>query len=640
MTQLLSELLDKYVEQSPLLSSEAAIFQYRSVVNRFDCFLENSATVRDLTEANVFAYCENRQKLGRAERTIENELEVLRMLWSYAATLGLCEAPQWKAVSTRTKKKKPAADSLPDITVDDGPAREPPAPPLMTSFTASHTVRAFVLALDQQCPLTRQIINNRTSNVNKLEGFLGRPARLKDLDDRTLAMFFDVLRTTTRLSSASIASVEDVILRIARRAAEMEIIPWPMVSAKDRTITLGVAGNSLLAYFEDRYMVDREQRGKPLAPESVKAYRSAIRSFSRFAPRIHNLHQISRVKLNRFRKWLVDRGMNAKKAGNHAFAVAAIVKHAKPERFLDLDDAPPADCNASRRLAYVFEKYYLPAKQSIASEKSVKKYASVFNSFGRHVGHVVTLDDLTDEKIGSYMRELRRTGRAARTANGYRSKLLALWSWCARKRLVENFPTIEKMPEPRALPTAWTVEDLHKLLAGCERMPGTVGDIPAPDWWRTLHYVAWDTGERTGALLALTWQMLDLKTGQLAVPAEFRKGGKKPMLYRLKPATLQMLSVIREPERELVFPFPQKCMFYYRYRLLLKLAGLPYLRYKSALQKMRRSFATHLEAAGGNATDALSHALRSDTVNSYLDPRLIYKTPPNELLFALGVATA
>ena len=50
---------------------------------------------------------------------------------------------------------------------------------------------------------------------------------------------------------------------------------------------------------------------------------------------------------------------------------------------------------------------------------------------------------------------------------------------------------------------------------------------------------------------------------------------------------------------------------------------------------MRRSFATHLEAAGGNATQALHHSARSLTERSYLDPVLIDTTTPNELLFSL-----
>jgi integrase len=282
----------------------------------------------------------------------------------------------------------------------------------------------------------------------------------------------------------------------------------------------------------------------------------------------------------------------------------------------------------------------LPAKLKIASFKTSMKYEATIRSFGRFLGHVATLDDLTDENLGRWMRSIRENGRAARTANGYRSKLIALWSWCAKKRIVENFPTVEKMPEPLTLPCAWTSDQLHSLFAACSEITGSIAGIPAPDWWRAFHLVAWNSGERTGALLGLRWDMLNLGTGQLAVPAEFRKGGRKPMLYHLKPATLAALLVIDTPERELIFPFPfQRGSFYGRYRRLLKTAGLPYVRYKSAMQKMRRSFATHLEAAGGNATEALSHSLRSITTDSYLDPRLIERTPANELLFPLETTT-
>ena len=43
---------------------------------------------------------------------------------------------------------------------------------------------------------------------------------------------------------------------------------------------------------------------------------------------------------------------------------------------------------------------------------------------------------------------------------------------------------------------------------------------------------------------------------------------------------------------------------------------------------------------GGNATDALAHSERTITTESYLDPKLIERTPPNEILFPLEAATA
>ena len=48
---------------------------------------------------------------------------------------------------------------------------------------------------------------------------------------------------------------------------------------------------------------------------------------------------------------------------------------------------------------------------------------------------------------------------------------------------------------------------------------------------------------------------------------------------------------------------------------------------------MRRTFASHLEAAGGNATDALQHSSRAVTEKSYLDLRVVKREAPNKLLF-------
>ena len=53
--------------------------------------------------------------------------------------------------------------------------------------------------------------------------------------------------------------------------------------------------------------------------------------------------------------------------------------------------------------------------------------------------------------------------------------------------------------------------------------------------------------------------------------------------------------------------------FYNHYKKLLELAGLPYVPHKSGLQKVRRTFASHNEAAGGNSTQALSHTSRRVT---------------------------
>ena len=68
---------------------------------------------------------------------------------------------------------------------------------------------------------------------------------------------------------------------------------------------------------------------------------------------------------------------------------------------------------------------------------------------------------------------------------------------------------------------------------------------------------------------------------------------------------------------------------------VLSAAGLPTDR-KSKFHRMRRSVASHLHAAGHNATDALGHSSADVTRKSYFDPNIIGAVRPSALLFRPG----
>jgi integrase len=512
---------------------------------------------------------------------------------------------------------------------------------MKTTITPRHSVRAYF----ESKAAHRTVMSNMSyrTAIDRFEGFLGRVALLADMVDATLSCFFEFV-DAGELKEVTARNYQRRLLAIARDAAGDGIIDWPMPEWNKRgnaeACTPDPKRIGLLRYFSEVFVVERQSSDSPLTHETIKAYRSAVRAFERFAPAPVVCRNITPDKIDHFRLWLCDRGMNRKKAGNHAFAVAAIAKHCCPERFFSETDDLPAPGQATA-LVVVLENQYLPERTKITSSLTEDKYRAVFHAFGRFLGHVATLDDLTDKNVGAFMRDLRQNGKSAHTVNGYRSKLTALWNWCARKRIVHEFPTIDKMPAPAALPTAWTEPELNTLTAACEQMPGTVAGIPAGEWWKALHLVAWDTGERAGALLALTWKMLNVESRMLVVPAEFRKGGRKPMFYELKLETIRAVGGIAAPERDLIFSYPKgRSDFYSKYKRLLRLADLPYVPHKSAIQKMRRSFATHIEASGGNATLALAHSARSITEESYIDPTQIKRVPDNKLLFPLQAATA
>ncbi len=95
---------------------------------------------------------------------------------------------------------------------------------------------------------------------------------------------------------------------------------------------------------------------------------------------------------------------------------------------------------------------------------------------------------------------------------------------------------------------------------------------------------------------------------------------------------MAILSQIRLPQRDLVFPWDRAQNYLWKvYGKIRKKAGLPAGR-RDSFHRLRRSVASHMEAAGGNATDQLRHSGRRVT-EAYLDPRIVVKQQAIDFLF-------
>jgi hypothetical protein len=130
--------------------------------------------------------------------------------------------------------------------------------------------------------------------------------------------------------------------------------------------------------------------------------------------------------------------------------------------------------------------------------------------------------------VRAYFLEQMDDSEKRRVVRAYRSKLIAIWNWCARKRIVENFPTVEKMPEPLTLPCAWTGDQLRSLMAACYRTNGTIADIPAGYWWSALHL-----GRDADAVADTLWDAFETnaggnKTGNNRSDSHSESAEKKP----------------------------------------------------------------------------------------------------------------
>jgi len=287
------------------------------------------------------------------------------------------------------------------------------------------------------------------------------------------------------------------------------------------------------------------------------------------------------------------------------------------------------------RLDVFFRDYFSPLFLRSRSDNTRRLYCTSIRTFSRWLQRPAVLQDLNDTTVNRFLDYFRHLPRSPFSVNKERANLLAMWRFACRKKLLDEWPDVLPEVEPERVPQAWTASEIARLLGACEREPGTIGEVPAAAWWRALHLVCWDTGERIGAVRDLEWPHADLEAGFMLVPAELRKGKRRDRLYKLASDTIAALQAIRQPVREKIFPWPYSPTYLWRrYARLLDRAHLPRDRH-CKFHRIRRSVATHYEAAGGNATELLGHSSRSVTL-AYLDPRIVPKQHAVDLLFRPG----
>jgi integrase len=293
---------------------------------------------------------------------------------------------------------------------------------------------------------------------------------------------------------------------------------------------------------------------------------------------------------------------------------------------------------ADDRLDTLLRRYL--AEHLIDSRPGTRaKHESSIRWLERILGRPAKVADLNDANLGRMMHELANRRRSKATINGYRGKLLALWSWACRQGWIKKWPTVRKLVEPKKNPVAWSPAELRQLWQSLEKLPGTIAGVPAPLWWQAYHLVAWDTGERHSARMALRWESFsDLAAGRGLFPAETRKGAVADLAFQLHPATAELLGQIRSLGADRPHPWDRSPLYFYaRYAEVLRAAGLPADRAHQS-HCLRRSFATHLAARGVARADVSAHLGQTDmaVVRRYIDVTQVAGVHPCDVLFRLG----
>jgi integrase len=276
-------------------------------------------------------------------------------------------------------------------------------------------------------------------------------------------------------------------------------------------------------------------------------------------------------------------------------------------------------------LQHAAESFYFPRKIALRSDKTKAQYFYAFRAFAAHLGRVATLADLDDDVVTVWSVALLDQGLSAFTVREKVGRVTALWNWLARKRIVERFPTVEKIQAPVVQPVAWREDELRRLFASAAKERGRIGGVPADSWWVSHLAFLFCTAERKSAALSVRVEWLDLEHATCAIPANVRKGGRKPAIYHLWPELIELLkrSLAYAPERELVWPWDRcEVTYYHRWSRILADAGLPGGPKRKA-HSLRCTAATMLAALGGDAARALGHSSPETTAKHYIDDRLM-----------------
>lgn len=284
------------------------------------------------------------------------------------------------------------------------------------------------------------------------------------------------------------------------------------------------------------------------------------------------------------------------------------------------------------KLSQAFQTLYQPRQLRSASPATLRLWKIALRHFDRFLRRPATTSDLNDNTVSRFV-TWRLQDVSAATANKDLASILALWRFLHRHRKVKQYPSVQLEREPKRIPTAWTREEFDKLFAAACRCPGMIDHVPARIWWPTLLLVLLDSAERISAVLSLRWDDVDLSSRWIVFPAETRKARDADSAVAIADDTLGRLHELRKfGSRPKVFPWPyHRTYLWHKYGILLESAGLPNDR-KRKFHAIRRTVASHVEAAGGNATEILRHASRTNTL-AYLDPRIVTPQQAKDLMW-------
>lgn len=282
-------------------------------------------------------------------------------------------------------------------------------------------------------------------------------------------------------------------------------------------------------------------------------------------------------------------------------------------------------------LHHALRDYYVPMKQ--VSPRTAKLYDYTIRAYEELLGRPATTSDLEELSVARFLAHRVNT-QAAGTAAKDRAQLRALWEFLARRKLCDTWPQLPRIRVPERIPEAWLTEELQRLLDSVGQEPLTYCGYPGSQVFRAIILLAYSTGERIGAIMALKCR--DVRGCDVVFRADDRKGKTRDIMRQISVECADSLMAIRRGPDDTAIPWDKHPTYIYnRLKIILKRAGLPTGR-KDKFHKIRKTTASYYEAAGGSAQRLLDHSSPAVT-RRYLDPRIVRSgAPAPEVLPRVG----